>query len=149
MTTSPVVQSDLDFGDGFDFTDPGLLARGLPVEQFACLRRSSPVWWNAQDPDRGGGFRDGGYWVISKHAHIREISRDPETWSSHLNGCVMRYANDIPAEQLETAKIPHAKSGPAGAHAAAQADLAALHASQRSQARGWANPGRPRDRHRR
>ncbi|MDX6295938.1 MAG: hypothetical protein QOH50_5181, partial [Kribbellaceae bacterium] len=30
MTTSPRVQSDLGFGEGFDFTDPGLLARGLP-----------------------------------------------------------------------------------------------------------------------
>jgi hypothetical protein len=30
MTTSPEVQPDLDFGDGFDFTDPGLLPRGLP-----------------------------------------------------------------------------------------------------------------------
>lgn len=93
MTTSPEVQPDLDFGDGFDFTDPGLLARGLPVEQFARLRRASPVWWNPQDPDKGGGFRDGGFWAISKHAHIREISRDPDAWSSNLNGCVMRYAN--------------------------------------------------------
>ncbi|EUA57344.1 steroid C27-monooxygenase [Mycobacterium intracellulare 1956] len=106
------MQSDLDFGDGFDFTDPALLARGLPVEQFARLRRTSPVWWNAQDPDKGGGFHDGGYWVISKHAHIREISRDPETWSSNLNGCVMRYANDMPGEQLEAAKILMHNSDP-------------------------------------
>jgi cholest-4-en-3-one 26-monooxygenase len=112
MTTSPHVQSDLDFGEGFDFTDPGLLARGLPVEQFARVRQTSPVWWNAQDPDRGGGFRDGGFWVISKHAHIREISRDPDAWSSHLNGCVMRYANDMAAEQLEAAKILMHNSDP-------------------------------------
>ena len=112
MTTSPQAQSDLGLGDGFDFTDPGLLARGLPVEEFARLRRTSPVWWNAQDPDNGGGFRDGGFWVISKYAHIREISRDPQTWSSNLNGCVMRYANDIPAEQLEAAKILMHNSDP-------------------------------------
>ena len=112
MTTSPQVQSDLDLGEGFDFTDPGLLARGLPVEQFARVRRTAPVWWNAQDPDSGGGFRDGGFWVISKHAHIREISRDPDAWSSNLNGCVMRYANDMPAEQLEAAKILMHNSDP-------------------------------------
>ncbi|MDT7791169.1 MAG: hypothetical protein QOD59_605 [Mycobacterium sp.] len=47
MTTSPHVQSDLDFGEGFDFTDPGLLARGLPVEQFARCGR----------PHRCGGTR--------------------------------------------------------------------------------------------
>jgi cholest-4-en-3-one 26-monooxygenase len=112
MTTSPEVQPDLDFGDGFDFADPGLLARGLPVEQFARLRRTSPVWWNPQDPDKGGGFRDGGFWAISKHAHIREISRDPDAWSSNLNGCVMRYANDMPAEQLEAAKVLMHNSDP-------------------------------------
>jgi cholest-4-en-3-one 26-monooxygenase len=112
MTTSPEVQSDLGFGEGFDFTDPGLLARGLPVEEFARLRRTSAVWWNAQDPDTGGGFRDGGFWVISKHARIREISRDPEGWSSNLNGCVMRYANDIAAEELEAAKILMRNSDP-------------------------------------
>jgi cholest-4-en-3-one 26-monooxygenase len=112
MTTSPQVQSGLEFGEGFDFTDPNLLARGLPVEEFARLRRTSPVWWNAQDPDNGGGFRDGGYWVISKHAHIREISRDPDMWSSNLNGGVMRYANDMPAEQLEAAEILMHNSDP-------------------------------------
>jgi cholest-4-en-3-one 26-monooxygenase len=112
MAISPQVQSDLDFGEGFDFTDPSLLARGLPVEQFTQLRRTSPVWWNAQDPDKGGGFHDGGFWVISKHAHIREISRDPDAWSSNLNGCVMRYANDMPAEQLDAAKILMHNSDP-------------------------------------
>jgi cholest-4-en-3-one 26-monooxygenase len=112
MKTTPDVQSDLGFGEGFDFTDPGLLARGLPLEQFARLRRTSPVWWNAQDSDHGGGFRDGGFWVISKHVHIRQISRNPEAWSSHLNGCVMRYANDMPAEQLEAAKILMHNSDP-------------------------------------
>ena len=112
MTSSPEVHLDLAFGEGFDFTDPSVLARGLPVEQFARVRRTSPVWWNAQDPNKGGGFRDGGFWVISKNAHIREISRDPDAWSSHLSGCVMRYANDMPPEQLEAAKILMHNSDP-------------------------------------
>ncbi|MDT5401535.1 MAG: cholest-4-en-3-one 26-monooxygenase [Mycobacterium sp.] len=112
MTTSPHAPADLDLGVGFDFTDPAMLVRGLPVEQFAALRRTAPVWWNEQDPDNGGGFRDGGFWVISKHAHIREISRDPHTWSSSLNGCVMRYGNDIPAEEMEAAKILMHNSDP-------------------------------------
>jgi cholest-4-en-3-one 26-monooxygenase len=112
MITPPKRHSDIIFGEGFDFTDPALMARGMPMEQFATLRRCAPVWWNAQDPDRGGGFRDGGYWVISKHAHIREISRDPQTWSSHDNGSVMRYANDAPAEVLEAAKALMHNSDP-------------------------------------
>jgi cholest-4-en-3-one 26-monooxygenase len=88
------------------------LAGGLPVEQFAALRRSTPVWWASQDPDNGGGFRDGGYWVISKHAHIREMSRDPETWSSHENGCVMRYSNDVSHDEMEAAKVLMHNSDP-------------------------------------
>jgi cholest-4-en-3-one 26-monooxygenase len=102
--TRQVAKPDLGFGGGFDFTDPELLVRGLPVRQFAELRRTAPVWWNAQDPGHGGGFRDGGFWVISRHAHIRQISRDPQTWSSHDKGCVMRYDNNISDEELEAAK---------------------------------------------
>lgn len=98
--------------DGFDFTDPEVLAGGLPVAEFAALRRSAPVWWAHQDPDNGGGFRDGGYWVISKHAHIREISRDPDTWSSHENGCVMRYSNDVSTDEMDAAKVLMHNSDP-------------------------------------
>lgn len=105
MTTSPPLGPAEILGAGFDFTDPGLLSRGLPLDEFVMLRRTCPVWWNEQDPDNGGGFHDGGYWVIYKHAHIREISRDPDTWTSHLNGCVTRYANNRPAGELEAAKI--------------------------------------------
>lgn len=105
MTTPPKLGHEVAFPEAFDFTDPALMARGMPVEHFAALRRNAPVWWNPQHPDRGGGFRDGGYWVISKHAHIREISRDPQAWSSHDNGSVMRYANDVSPEELEAAKV--------------------------------------------
>lgn len=112
MTRSAEPRSGLLLPAGFDFTDPAVLARGLPVEEFAALRRTAPVWWIDQDRDNGGGFRDGGYWVISKHAHIREISRDPQTWSSHANGCVMRYTNDVSQEELEAAKVLMHNSDP-------------------------------------
>jgi cholest-4-en-3-one 26-monooxygenase len=112
MTRSAGAQSGLPFQAGFDFTDPAVLVRGLPVEEFAALRRTAPVWWVEQDSKNGGGFRDGGYWVISKHAHIREISRDPQTWSSHENGCVVRYTNDVSREELEAAKVLMHNSDP-------------------------------------
>jgi cholest-4-en-3-one 26-monooxygenase len=90
---------------GFDFTSPEVMVKGLPIEEFARLRRTEPVWWNAQDPDNAGGFHDGGYWVISKHKHIREISRDPDTWSSQDKGCVMRYDNAVSTEEFELTKV--------------------------------------------
>jgi cholest-4-en-3-one 26-monooxygenase len=35
---------------GFDFTDPDLYSQRVPVEEFAELRRTAPVWWNPQRP---------------------------------------------------------------------------------------------------
>ena len=34
--------------EGFDFTDPDLYVSRMPTEEFAELRRTAPVWWNAQ-----------------------------------------------------------------------------------------------------
>ncbi|MEV0296940.1 cytochrome P450 [Nocardia sp. NPDC050710] len=88
------------FPAGFDFTDPGLWESRSPVDEFAALRRTAPVWWNAQPDDSSGGFRDGGYWVVSRMADIREVSRDHEVFSSEQKGAIIRYPDDITPEQL-------------------------------------------------
>ncbi|MGV9611552.1 cytochrome P450 [Nocardia xishanensis] len=86
---------------GFDFTDPALWQNRSPVEEFALLRRTAPVWWNAQSDDASGGFRDGGYWVVSKLEDVREISRHPEAYSSQRKGAIIRLPGDITPEQME------------------------------------------------
>ena len=43
------------------------------VKEFAELRATAPLWWNEQPADQGG-FGDGGYWVVSKHRDVREVS---------------------------------------------------------------------------
>jgi cholest-4-en-3-one 26-monooxygenase len=91
------------FGAGFDFTDPDLLQRGMPVAEFAQLRKTAPVWWNEQPPG-ATVFDDGGYWVISRHRDIKEISRDSELWSTNEKGVVMRFPEGMTAEQLELTK---------------------------------------------
>ncbi|BBX32038.1 hypothetical protein MMAGJ_13200 [Mycolicibacterium mageritense] len=68
-----MTQSTCPFGTGFDFTDPDVLLRGIPVREFAELRKTAPVWWNEQGESI---FDDGGYWVISRHEDIKTISRD-------------------------------------------------------------------------
>src|SRR5690242_17004785 len=88
------------FGAGFDFTDPDVLLHGIPVTEFAQLRKTAPVWWNEQPPG-STIFDDGGYWVISKHQHIRDISRDNDVWSTNAKGVVMRLPEGVTAEQLE------------------------------------------------
>jgi len=89
------------FGKNFDFTDPDVLLAGLPATQFAELRRTAPVWWNEQPESV---FGDGGYWVISRHEDVREISRNGELWSTNRKGAVMRLPDGVTADQLELTK---------------------------------------------
>ncbi|MFD8246833.1 cytochrome P450 [Nocardia sp. NPDC059691] len=88
------------FPVGFDFTDPALWENRSPVEEFAQLRRTAPVWWNAQSDETSGGFHDGGYWVVSKLADIKEISKHPELFSSERKGAIIRLPGDITPEQM-------------------------------------------------
>lgn len=75
---------------GFDFTDPDIHAERLPVDELAELRRAAPIWWNAQSLDQGG-FGDGGYWVVSRHKDVREVSLRSDVFSSAKNCVVPRY----------------------------------------------------------
>ncbi|MGV9675706.1 cytochrome P450 [Nocardia sp. NPDC003482] len=86
---------------GFDFTDPSLWETRNPTTEFAELRRTAPVWWNAQTDEQSGGFRDGGYWVVSRHEDIKEISRKPEIFSSQRKGSIIRLPGEITADQIE------------------------------------------------
>ncbi len=100
-TTNDGLQSCPFLPDGYDFTDPDVLLKGIPVTEFAELRKTSPVWWNAQDESI---FDDGGYWVISRHADIKAISRDGSLWSTNRKGAVMRLPDGVTADQLELTK---------------------------------------------
>ncbi|MCF8611898.1 cytochrome P450 [Gordonia sp. HY285] len=90
--------------EGWDFTSPDLLVHGIPMKEFAELRKTAPVWWNAQLPGKGGGFHDGGYWVVSKLDDIREISKNADDWSANENGVIMRFEDDMNQEQLDVTK---------------------------------------------
>ena len=75
---------------GFDFTDPEIYAQRLPTEELAEVRRAAPIWWNEQPPDVGG-FGDGGFWVVSKHRDVREVSLRSDVFSSQKKSIVPRY----------------------------------------------------------
>jgi cholest-4-en-3-one 26-monooxygenase len=85
---------------GFDFTDPDLYAERVPLEEFAELRRTAPVWWSATE-HRAKGFDDDGYWVVTRHADIVEISRNSEVFSTFENTAIAQFAPDIPRERIE------------------------------------------------
>ncbi len=85
--------------EGFDFTDPDLYVSRVPAEEFAELRRTAPVWWNAQ-PRGASGFDDEGYWVVSKHADLLEVSRSSEVYSSEEKTAIIRHAQTVTGESL-------------------------------------------------
>ena len=88
---------------GFDFTDPDIYARRLPVRELAELRATAPIWWNEQAPDQGG-FGDGGYWVVTKHRDIREVSLRSDVFSSAKKSIVPRYREDLAQGQIEAGR---------------------------------------------
>ena len=89
---------------GFDFTDPDIYAERLPVEELAEMRRTAPIWWNEQ-PMGAGGFDDGGFWVVSKHKDVKEISLRSDVFSSLQKTALPRYRDGTVGEQVERGKF--------------------------------------------
>ncbi len=77
-----------------DVYSPDSYTRGIPHQQFAWLRANDPVHWQ-QHPE---GY---GYWVLSRHADVLQVSRDFKTFSAE-RGFVM--ADDLPDDILEMAR---------------------------------------------
>lgn len=78
---------------GFDFTDPDVYAERLPAEELAELRRAAPVWWNHQ-PHGAEAFGDDGYWLVTRHRDVREVSLRDDVFSSAANCIVPRYRDE-------------------------------------------------------
>jgi len=99
-TTKPVP----NLPPGFDFTDPDIYAERLPVEELAEMRRTAPIWWN-QQAIGVGGFDDGGFWVVSKHGDVKEISRRSDVFSSLQKTALPRYKEGTVTAQVDTGKF--------------------------------------------
>ena len=94
MTTTP------DLPPGFDLTDPEIYASRVPHEEFAELRRTAPVYWIDQVPEAHAGF-PAGYWAITRHADVLDISKDSANWSTYENGAIIRFAATMTREEVE------------------------------------------------
>jgi cytochrome P450 len=70
-----VVQEDLA---NVDVASPKVYAEGVPHETFAALRAHDPVHWHPWP-----GMRDG-FWLLSKHADVVAVGKEPEAYSSQL-----------------------------------------------------------------
>ncbi|MEU0545882.1 cytochrome P450 [Nocardia sp. NPDC005978] len=93
-------QSRPNVPEGFDVTDPDLWAHRVPVEELAELRATAPIWWNPKSPQTGG-FQDDGFWVVSKHADVKTVSRRDDVFSTFENTAIPRFNDDITREQIE------------------------------------------------
>ncbi|GAA5171001.1 cytochrome P450 [Pseudonocardia eucalypti] len=74
-----------------DLWSSASFAEGHPVEQYRCLRENAPVYRH-EEPD-GPGF-----WAVTSHALVREVSMHPERFSSALGGILIP---DLPPQELE------------------------------------------------
>lgn len=90
--------------DGYDFTDPDIYSKGLPEAELAELRAKAPIWWNAQKPGVGG-FDDPGYWVVSKHKDIKEMSLRDDVFSSWENTAIPRFNDDMDRQNIEVQRF--------------------------------------------
>ena len=61
--------------------DPDVFVEAPPHEAFRTLRREAPVFWHEGSPEVGAGF-----WVLSKHADVRSVSKNPALFSSAAGG---------------------------------------------------------------
>ena len=89
---------------GFDFTDPDLYAHRLPLAEFAELRRTAPVWWNPQKTNTAG-FGDDGYWVVSRHEDVKEVSRDSMLYSSSEKTAIIRFDESMTEDRLNANRL--------------------------------------------
>lgn len=90
--------------DGLDLTSPDLYAERVPLEEFALLRRTAPVWWNAQTVE-GSGFSDGGFWVLSRHADVKEVSCAREGWSVAENGSIIAFEGQRIEDSIDMQRL--------------------------------------------
>jgi cholest-4-en-3-one 26-monooxygenase len=84
----------------FDFLDPDVNLVGLPVAELAELRESEPIHW-VDVPDGCGGFADNGYWLLAKHADVKEVSRRSDIFSNWLNGAIPTWPKEMTRENVE------------------------------------------------
>jgi cholest-4-en-3-one 26-monooxygenase len=73
MTTA----AELDLAQ-VDLLDAAWFADGPPHELFARMRAEAPVRWNRTT--------SGGFWSLTRHAEVAQVSRDPQTFSSYRAG---------------------------------------------------------------
>ena len=72
---------------GIDLSDVANYRNGFPHDAFTSLREHEPVHWHEPTPTTPDGE---GFWVVSRHADVLAVLRDPATYSSDRGGIRQR-----------------------------------------------------------
>ena len=94
--------------DGFDFTDPFLLEKGIPHEDFLRLRMNAPVHWVEQTPGSYDGMSvdsGSGYFAVSRHEDVAAVSKNSKDFSTYENGAIIRFSEGMEREQVELQRM--------------------------------------------
>ncbi|MBY0287588.1 MAG: cytochrome P450 [Mycobacteriaceae bacterium] len=87
----------------FDFLDASLNLERLPVEELAELRASEPVHW-VDVPGGTGGFGDKGYWLVTKHTDVKEVSKRSDIFGSSPDGAIPTWPQDMTRDAIDLQK---------------------------------------------
>ncbi|WNG86986.1 cytochrome P450 [Mycobacterium sp. ITM-2016-00317] len=87
----------------FDFLDATLNLERLPVEELAELRKSEPIHW-VDVPGGTGGFGDKGYWLVTKHADVKEVSKRNDIFGSSPDGAIPVWPQDMTRDAIDLQK---------------------------------------------
>ncbi|MCW2755024.1 MAG: steroid C27-monooxygenase [Marmoricola sp.] len=98
-TSSPQVPAD------FDFTDPLVNEGGIPHERFAAARATAPIHWVEQPPGSRSGFPGTGYWAVTRHADVVEVSKNVADFSVWENGAIIRLPEGVTRDQVEIQRV--------------------------------------------
>lgn len=63
------------FASPLDLSEPDSFGQGIPHDAFAQMRAAPGLTWNEAGPS-------GGFWSVTRHAEVVDVSRDPTTYSS-------------------------------------------------------------------
>ncbi|CAN5555292.1 cytochrome P450 [soil metagenome] len=87
----------------FDFLDANLNLERLPVAELAELRKSEPVHW-VDVPGGTGGFGDSGYWLVTKHADVKEVSKRSDVFGSSPDGAIPTWPQAMTRDAIDLQK---------------------------------------------
>lgn len=87
----------------FDLLDATLNLERLPVEELAELRKTEPVHW-VDVPGGTGGFGDKGYWLVTKHADVKEVSKRNDIYGSSPDGAIPVWPQEMTRDAVDLQK---------------------------------------------